>query len=64
MIFVEKLKRKTLAPLTRDYTIHLHKMVHRVTFKRKAPTAVKKIKAFAARAMKTKVHNPNTFSSN
>ncbi|XP_953851.1 60S ribosomal protein L31, putative [Theileria annulata] len=54
MIFLDKHKRKTLAPLTRDYTIHLHKMVHRVTFKRKAPTAVKKIKEFASRAMKTK----------
>ncbi|EKX74063.1 60S ribosomal protein L31, putative [Theileria equi strain WA] len=50
----DKVKKRSLAPITRDYTIHLHKWVHRVTFKRKAPTAIKKIKQFASKAMKTK----------
>lgn len=51
----DKGKKKALQPITRDYTIHLHKLCHRVTFKRKAPTAIKKIKEFASKAMKTKV---------
>ncbi|KAK1936479.1 putative ribosomal protein L31 [Babesia divergens] len=50
----DKGKKKALQPITRDYTIHLHKLCHRVTFKRKAPTAIKKIKEFASKAMKTK----------
>ncbi|SJK86279.1 large subunit ribosomal protein L31e [Babesia microti strain RI] len=47
-------RKKILLPITRDYTIHIHKAVHRVTFKRKAPTAIKKIKQFASKVMKTK----------
>ena len=35
--------------VTRDYTINLHKRLHRVTFKRKAPRAVKEIKKFATK---------------
>ncbi|KAK2196844.1 bifunctional Ribosomal protein L31e domain superfamily/Ribosomal protein L31e [Babesia duncani] len=50
----DQYKKGAMQPITRDYTLHLHKMVHRVTFKRKAPTAIKKIKEFAAKAMKTK----------
>ncbi|EDO07207.1 putative ribosomal protein L31 [Babesia bovis T2Bo] len=50
----DKVKKRALQPITRDYTIHLHKLVHRVSFKRKAPTAIKKIKEFASKAMKTK----------
>mmetsp|Transcript_14322 Transcript_14322/g.23177 ORF Transcript_14322/g.23177 Transcript_14322/m.23177 type:complete len:116 (+) Transcript_14322:52-399(+) len=49
---------KTGAPkpdlVTRDYTIHLSKLVHRVQHKRRAPRAVKKIKEFAQKAMGTK----------
>eukprot|EP00884_Botryococcus_braunii_P020974 jgi/Botrbrau1/7560/Bobra.0159s0010.1 len=40
--------------VTREYTINLHKRLHDVTFKKKAPKAVKEIKKFAAKAMKTK----------
>ncbi|GFE54039.1 60S ribosomal protein L31 [Babesia ovis] len=50
----DKGKKRALQPITRDYTIHLHKLVHRTSFKRKAPTAIKKIKEFASKAMKTK----------
>lgn len=40
--------------VSRDYTIHLSKLVHRQTFKKKAPRAIKEIRAFASRAMGTK----------
>ncbi|GKY95181.1 60S ribosomal protein L31 [Mayamaea pseudoterrestris] len=40
--------------VTRDYTIHLSKRVHKLQFKRRAPRAVKEIKAFATKAMNTK----------
>jgi large subunit ribosomal protein L31e len=40
--------------VSRDYTIHLAKYVHRVTFKKKAPRAIKEIKKFAEKAMGTK----------
>jgi large subunit ribosomal protein L31e len=48
---------KTGAPkpdlITRDYTIHLSKRVHKAQFKRRAPRAVKEIKKFAQAAMGT-----------
>ncbi len=40
--------------VSRDYTIHLSKRTHRVTFKKKAPRAIKEIKKFATEAMGTK----------
>lgn len=40
--------------MSRDYTIHLSKRTHRVTFKKKAPRAIKEIKKFATDAMGTK----------
>ena len=39
--------------VTRDYTIHLSKRVHKKQFKRRAPTAVKEIKKFAQKTMGT-----------
>ena len=47
--------RKTKPDLVkRDYTIHLSKLTHRCTFKKKAPRAIKEIRKFATRAMGTK----------
>ena len=40
--------------ISRDYTIHLSKYTHKVTFKKKAPRAIKEIKKFAEKAMGTK----------
>ena len=40
--------------VSRDYTVHLHKLLHRVTFKRKAPRAINEIKKFAQIQMGTK----------
>lgn len=39
--------------ITREYTVHLHKLVHGKQFKRRAPCAVKSIRQFAQKAMKT-----------
>ncbi|KAK9455707.1 ribosomal protein L31e-domain-containing protein [Dipodascopsis uninucleata] len=49
-----KQKRSALTDVvTREYTIHLHKRLHGVQFKKRAPTAVKEIKAFALKHMGT-----------
>ena len=40
--------------VSRDYTIHLSKRTHKITFKKKAPRAIKEIKKFATDAMGTK----------
>ncbi|EFW99200.1 60S ribosomal protein l31 [Grosmannia clavigera kw1407] len=39
--------------VAREYTIHLHKRLHGVTFKKRAPRAIKEIKKFAYQAMGT-----------
>jgi|EP00945_MAST-04E_sp_MAST-4E-sp1_P006387 large subunit ribosomal protein L31e len=39
--------------VTRDYTINLHKRLHRLGFKKKAPRAIREIKKFATKAMRT-----------
>jgi large subunit ribosomal protein L31e len=39
--------------VTRDFTIHLSKRIHKIQFKRRAPRAVKEIKMFAVKAMGT-----------
>ncbi|SAM00972.1 hypothetical protein [Absidia glauca] len=47
-------KRSTLADVvTREYTIHLHKLVHGRSFKSRTPQAVKAVKAFASKHMGT-----------
>ncbi|CAM9455687.1 unnamed protein product [Choristocarpus tenellus] len=38
---------------TRDYTIHLHKRLMGITFKKRAPRAVREVKKFAQQMMKT-----------
>ena len=39
--------------VTREYTIHLRKLLHGVGFKKRAPRAVKEVKAFAKKMMGT-----------
>ncbi|KAL1586689.1 hypothetical protein WHR41_04610 [Cladosporium halotolerans] len=39
--------------VAREYTIHMHKRVHGVSFKKRAPRAIKEIRAFAEKAMGT-----------
>ena len=51
----ENTQKKAIGPVTRDYTINLHKRLHKITFKRKAPRAIKEIVAFAQKNMLTDV---------
>merc|ERR1719237_1037302 len=46
--------RKGQEPVTRDHTVHLHKLLHKVQFKKRAPRAIREIRKFATRAMSTK----------
>jgi len=39
--------------VTREYTIHMRKLLHGVGFKKRAPRAVKEVKAFAKKMMGT-----------
>jgi hypothetical protein len=43
--------------VTREYTIHLRKLLHGVGFKKRAPRAVKEVKAFAKKMMGTEVRD-------
>jgi large subunit ribosomal protein L31e len=48
-------KRSTLADVvTREYTIHMHKHVFGRSLRKRAPHAIKAVKAFAQKAMGTK----------
>ncbi|KAM7194299.1 Ribosomal protein L31e domain containing protein [Naviculisporaceae sp. PSN 640] len=50
----QKTQRSAIADVVaREYTVHLHKRLHGVTFKKRAPKAIKEIKAFATQAMGT-----------
>lgn len=50
----KKTGRSAIADVVaREYTIHLHKRVHGVSFKKRAPKAIKEIRAFAHKEMGT-----------
>ncbi|KAL6748266.1 ribosomal protein L31 component of cytosolic 80S ribosome and 60S large subunit [Haematococcus lacustris] len=40
--------------VTREYTINLHKRIHKTSFKKRAPKAMKEIRKFVTKAMGTK----------
>jgi hypothetical protein len=40
-------KKRTKEICTREYTINLHKALHRVTFKKRAPRAIKAVRGSA-----------------
>merc|ERR1719214_91623 len=46
--------RAGMEPVTRDYTIHLHKLMHKIQFKKRAPRCIREIRKFAEKAMRTK----------
>jgi ribosomal protein L31E len=47
-------ERKPKADIVaRDYTIHMSKRLYGVSFKNRAPRAIREIKQFATKAMKT-----------
>ncbi|RAH47183.1 60S ribosomal protein eL31 [Aspergillus brunneoviolaceus CBS 621.78] len=54
---INKTGKKTRSAIadvvSREYTINMHKRMHGVSFKKRAPRAIKEIRAFAERAMGT-----------
>jgi large subunit ribosomal protein L31e len=51
----DRADRKPKADIvTRDYTIHMSKRMYGVTFKKRAPRAIREIKQFAIKTMGTK----------
>ncbi|VDN18971.1 unnamed protein product [Gongylonema pulchrum] len=51
----EKKARGTMVEVvTREYTINLHKRIHGVGFKKRAPRAIKEVRKFAEQQMGTK----------
>lgn len=56
MVKAEKGERRPKSQdiVVREQTIHLAKRLYGVTFKKRAPRAIREIKAFAEKAMKTK----------
>eukprot|EP00928_Gymnodinium_smaydae_P084145 TRINITY_DN673_c0_g1_i10.p2 TRINITY_DN673_c0_g1~~TRINITY_DN673_c0_g1_i10.p2 ORF type:complete len:141 (-),score=38.19 TRINITY_DN673_c0_g1_i10:107-466(-) len=46
-------KRKGQEPSTRDYTIHLHKHMQKISFKKRAPRAIRVVRQFTAKVMGT-----------
>ena len=51
-------QRKEMQPACRDYTLHLHKRLQGVQFKKRAPKCIRLIKKFATEVMFTKVSTP------
>merc|ERR1711966_333941 len=49
----EKKVQRVSEVVTREYTIHLHKLLHGIGFKKRAPRAVKEVKKFAQKVMNT-----------
>merc|ERR1711893_296653 len=49
----EKKKAVTNEVITKECTIHMHKRIHGIGFKRRAPRAVKEIRKFAEKMMGT-----------
>merc|ERR1712026_236150 len=50
----EKSKLTLSEVITREHTIHLHKRIHGIGFKYRAPRAIKEIRKFAEKQMGTK----------
>ena len=46
-------RTRTQDLVSRDYTVNLHKRLHGITFKKKAPRALRELKKFATGIMKT-----------
>ncbi len=49
-----KNERKAREVVAREYTINLHKRLHSIKYKQRAPRAVKEIRKFASKIMGTK----------
>merc|ERR1712118_620776 len=47
-------KKKTMEPATRDATVHLHKKMQGIQFKKRAPRCIREIRKFVEKSMQTK----------
>eukprot|EP00441_Pelagodinium_beii_P036411 CAMPEP_0197644758 /NCGR_PEP_ID=MMETSP1338-20131121/17628_1 /TAXON_ID=43686 ORGANISM="Pelagodinium beii, Strain RCC1491" /NCGR_SAMPLE_ID=MMETSP1338 /ASSEMBLY_ACC=CAM_ASM_000754 /LENGTH=118 /DNA_ID=CAMNT_0043218207 /DNA_START=68 /DNA_END=424 /DNA_ORIENTATION=+ len=47
-------KGSSKEPVTRDYTIHLHKHMQKISFKKRAPRAIRVVRQYAEKVMSTK----------
>ena len=48
-----KVDESKLTPASRDYTINLHRLCHKLPFKKRAPRMIREIKKFAQKNMLT-----------
>lgn len=48
-------KKTEMQPACRDYTLNMHKGLQGIQFKKRAPRAIKNIRRFAIKEMKTRV---------
>ncbi len=53
MVKQERERKPKADIVTRDYTIHMSKRLYGVSFKNRAPRAIREIRQFATKAMKT-----------
>ena len=60
---VKEGKKKEIQPVTRDYTVNLHKRLYGIQFKKRAPRAIREIRKFAMAEMFTKVRFQDVISS-
>ena len=49
----KQVERKALTETAFDTTVNIHKLTHRIQFKRKAPRAISEIKKLVAKMMRT-----------
>ena len=47
-------RKKEINEISKDYTFNLHKRICKIQFKKRAPRAVREIRKFATKEMKTK----------
>ena len=52
---------RDLKPVKRDYTLHMSKRILNIQFKKRAPRAVREIKRFVQKELRTKVKLSLTF---
>ena len=48
-------KKTEMQPACRDYTLNMHKGLQGIQFKKRAPRAIKNIRRFTIKEMRTKV---------
>ena len=55
-------KKTEMQPACRDYTLNMHKGLQGIQFKKRAPRAIKNIRRFTIKEMKTRVSTSSIIS--